>query len=287
MSDTLENHEGEHELASTATTDADSSPEMVDDKSDTATPKLEQRDGKLYLDGVRIYTRDDTNRIAANAKREAEQRLLQDLEVDSIDKVKTVISQLQSTGEGDLNVAALRDAVQKREQTVEELRAELGELKTQMTLQKHLGELHKQMPGTWSSDQRQAVVDLMKARGMFHLEGDSFHIRNGEQFITDKSGEQPDYAAAVQLVGSSLGLPFGKTGVAATDKPRSDSGETSTKKLDEARMKRDAAYRNAYVQLRNGNRTLSHADVTDSMIQKQMEKSRGTLAQRAIGVQQK
>ena len=38
-----------------------------DDKVTTATPAVEIRDGKMFVDGVRVYTRDDTNKIAANA----------------------------------------------------------------------------------------------------------------------------------------------------------------------------------------------------------------------------
>ena len=286
MSDTLET-QPQSDDAVAATTDAETSVQetVTETKSDKATPSVEQREGKLYLDGVRIYTRDDTNRIAANARREAETKLLQDLEVDSLDKVKSVINQLQDSGEGDLNVSALRDAVKKREQTVEELRAELAEVKTQMVLKDHIGKLNGHMPANWSSDQKSAVLDLMKARGMLHLEGESFQIRNGDEFITDNSGERPDYEAAVQLVGKSLGLNFGKTGVAATDTPKSTDSEGSTRGLDEGRMKKDPAYRNAYVQLRNANKSLTHASVTDSMVKKQMERVRGSIAQRANGVQ--
>jgi len=45
----------------------------TDTKSDnTTTPSVELRDGKMFVDGVRVYTRDDTNKIAANAKRDVE-----------------------------------------------------------------------------------------------------------------------------------------------------------------------------------------------------------------------
>lgn len=252
-------------------------------KSDTATPSVEERDGKLYLDGVRIYTRDDTNRIASNARNEAENRLIEDLGVESIDQVKKVVSELQQANEGDLNVQALRDAVQKREQTVEELQSELQNLKTEMALGKHVGEIQNAMPGGWNSDQKAAVLDLMKARGMLHLEGDQFAIKNGEEFITDASGENPDYQAAVQLVGKSLGLPFGKSGVATYESTDGDNRQgSSPRALDESRMKKDPAYRSAYVQVRNSNKSLNHGQITDAMVKKQMETKRGSVADRAI-----
>ena len=37
-------------------------------------PTVEQKEGKLFVDGVRVFTRDDTNQIAAKAKREVEQK---------------------------------------------------------------------------------------------------------------------------------------------------------------------------------------------------------------------
>jgi len=246
------------------------------EKSDKATPKVEQREGKLYLDGVRIYTRDDTNRIAANARKEAEKTMLEELEVDSIDQVKKVVSQLQSAGEGDLNVESLRDAVKKREQTVEELRQELNQVRTEMALSKHIGELQSAMPASWNADQKSAVLDLMKARGMLHLEGETFAIRNGEEFITDASGERPDYGQAIQLVGKSLGLPFGKQGVASYESTSTNNtGPETTRGLDSQRMKSDPQYRSAYVAVRAQNKRLSHNDVTDAMVQKQLKMKSG------------
>ena len=53
----------------------------------------------------------------------------------------------------------------------------------------------------------------MKARGMLHLEGETFAIRNGDTYFTDATGERPDYAAAVLSVGKTLGLPTTKQGV--------------------------------------------------------------------------
>ena len=36
----------------------------TDTKSENTTPAVEIRDGKTFVDGVRMYSRDDTNRIA-------------------------------------------------------------------------------------------------------------------------------------------------------------------------------------------------------------------------------
>lgn len=238
-------------------------------KSDTA-PNVETRDGKMYIDGVRVYTRDDTNRIAANAKKEAESRILQDLEVDDLGKVKDVVSQLRDTGEQGLDVQSLRDAVKKREATVEELRAELEAVKTDYALRSHIGNLKENMPSAWNADQKQAVVDLMKARDMLHIEGNQFAIRNGDDFITT-DGETPDYATAVKVVGSQLGLPFAKKGVENYDVDRKPTERASNKGIDSERLKSDAAYSKAYVSLRQHNRSLARESITDAMIQKQMK----------------
>ena len=77
----------------TANTDAEAETK-VEAKSETkASTGVELRDGKMFVDGVRVYTRDDTNRIAANAKKDAESRILSDLEVESFDKVKSTAKQ--------------------------------------------------------------------------------------------------------------------------------------------------------------------------------------------------
>ncbi len=34
-----------------------------------STPNVENKDGKLFVDGVRVYSRDETNAIASKAKR--------------------------------------------------------------------------------------------------------------------------------------------------------------------------------------------------------------------------
>jgi len=256
------------------TTDTDADIAVKSDKATPQTPAVELRDGKMFVDGVRVYSRDDVNRIGANAKKEVESRILGELEVDSFDQVKTVVNQLRNVSDEEptLNVASLRDAVKKKEQTVEELRAELQRVKTDMVLKDHLVNLNTAMPSTWTQDQRAAVVDLMKARNMLHLEGETFAIRNGDTFFTDESGERPDYAAAVMSLGKTLGLSVAKQGVAAFDAPdRIIDDVKAVKALDSNRLQNDAAYRNAYVQVRNRDKNLAHSDVTDAMVRKQLE----------------
>jgi len=277
---------GENVQPVTTDTDADTAVNS-ESKATPKTPAVEYKDGKVYsIDGVRVYTRDDVNRIGANAKKETESRILGELEVDSFDQVKTVVKQLRSVSDEEptLNVASLRDAVKKKEQTVEELRAELTRVKTDMVLKDHLVNLNTAMPASWNQDQRSAVVDLMKARNMLHLEGDTFAIRNGDTFFTDASGERPDYAAAVTSIGKTLGLPITKQGVAIFDAPDGVVDDVKTiKALDQKRLNSDPAYRNAYVQVRNRDKNLSHSEVTDAMVRKQMDSvSRASLGAKML-----
>jgi len=276
---------GENVQPVTTDTDADNAVKS-ESKATPKTPSVEYKDGKMFVDGVRVYSRDDTNRIAANAKKEVESRILNDLEVDSFDQVKTVVNQLRNVSdeEPNLNVASLRDAVKKKEQTVEELRAELARVKTDMVLKDHLVNLNTAMPAQWSQEQRSAVVDLMKARNMLHLEGETFAIRNGDTFFTDVSGERPDYAAAVTSIGKTLGLPVTKQGVAIFDAPDGVVDDVKTiKALDQKRLQNDAAYRNAYVQVRNRDKNIAHSEITDAMVRKQMEGvSRASLGQKML-----
>jgi hypothetical protein len=277
---------GENVQPVTTDTDADNAVNS-ESKATPKTPAVEYKDGKVYsIDGVRVYTRDDVNRIGANAKKETESRILGELEVDSFDQVKTVVKQLRSVSDEEptLNVASLRDAVKKKEQTVEELRAELQRVKTDMVLKDHLVNLNTAMPATWTQEQRSAVVDLMKARNMLHLEGETFAIRNGDSFFTDASGEQPDYAAAVTSIGRTLGLPITKQGVAIFDTPDKVFDDVKAiKGLDAKRMQNDAAYRNAYVQVRSRDKNLAHSDVTDAMVRKQLDGfTRGSASDRML-----
>ncbi len=157
----------------------------TDTKSESTTPKVEQRDGKIFVDGVRVYTRDDTNRIAASAKHEVERNILNELNVDSIDSVKKVVSTLQEVNPaegGSLNVESLRDAVKKREATVEELKAKVNSLQQDLLLKDHMGKLQNAMPSNWTPSQRESVIKLMKADGMLAVQGDTFAIKVGDDY---------------------------------------------------------------------------------------------------------
>ena len=248
----------------------------TDTKSENTTPSVEIRDGKTFVNGIRMYSRDDTNKIAANAKNEVEKNILNELNVDSIDSVKKVVSTLQEVspeeGQG-LNVESLRSAVQKREATVEELKGQVNSLKTELLLKDHMSKLTGAMPSNWNQEQKTAVVDLMKARNMLAVEGDTFAIRNGNDFLTT-DGDTPDYGAAVETVGKSLGLSFGKKGV---DLQYGDTtgSDNVVKPLDENKLNSDIEYRNAYMNLRKYQPNLGRADITDAMVKTQLKKMKG------------
>lgn len=265
----------EHTEQSVPVTDSDGNVVIKNEtvKSEkTTTPSVEVKDGKLFVDGNRVYTRDDVNKIGANAKREVESRLIQDLNVDSIDSVKGVVKALQEVNSGDegssLNVQSLRDAVKKREATVEELKQQVTSLKTDLLLKDHMGQLNSAMPGNWTVEQKSAVVKLMKADNMLAVEGDTFAIRSGEHYLTT-DGETPDYASAVELVGKNLGLNFGKKGV---DMPlgelnSSTESKQSSKAVDRKKVANDPAYREAYLDVRLNRRGgVSSSEITDNMI---------------------
>ena len=252
-------------------TNVDNSLETV--KSEIkATPSVEVKDGKLFVDGNRVYSRDDVNKIGANARKEVESKLIQDLNVDSIDSVRGVVKALQDSSPSEegssLNVESLRDAVKKREATVEELKQQVNTLKTDLLLRDHMGQLNSAMPSNWTAQQKSAVVKLMKADNMLAVEGDTFAIRNGNEYLT-VDGETPDYASAVELVGRNLGLNFGKKGV---DMPLGEisnqsEGKQAIKPIDQNKIKNDPAYREAYLNLRLNRRGgVSSSDVTDNMI---------------------
>lgn len=237
-------------------------------------PTVEQKEGKLFVDGVRVFTRDDTNQIAAKAKREVEQNILTELNVDNLKQVKDVVNQLQTANIEEVNtldVGALKSTIAKREQTVEELRSELNRVKTDFVLTNHIGKLQNEMPNSWTPEAKENVITLMKAKDMFAIEGDTFAIRNGDDFITT-DGETPDYKSAVEMVGKSLGLPFGKKGNEVFDADKGDSVKQSASAIDEGRMKTDSMYRNAYVTLRDNNKHLPRNQITNEMIKGQMKK---------------
>ena len=251
-------------------TNVDNKKETVKSEKNT-TPSVEVKDGKIFVNGNRVYTRDDVNKIGANAKREVESRLIQDLNVDSIDNVKSVVKALQETQseEGSsLNVQSLRDAVKKREATVEELKQQVTSLKTDLLLKDHMGRLTSAMPGNWTAEQKSAVVKLMRADNMLKVEGDTFAIRSGEHYLTT-DGETPDYASAVELVGKNIGLNFGKKGV---DMPLGEmnspiESKQSAKPVDRKKVTNDPAYREAYLDVRlNRKGGVKTSEITDNMI---------------------
>lgn len=250
-------------------------------KSETNTPTLpEFKDGKWYLEGKRFYTRDETNMVSAKARNEAINGLLTELEVDSLDQVKDVISTLKNTplteeGESSLDVRALKQAVAKREQTVEELTFQVNQLKTDLLLKDHVGQLTNHMPSAWNADQRQAVLDLMSARGMFAVENNTFQLRDGDEFLT-VDGEKPDYENAVMKIGRQLGLPQGKKGVDVVNAEQSpkDSSTGAVKGLDEGKLNSDPEYRAAYFHIRQYNTNMKRGDVTHNQVMKQVEKTR-------------
>tara|TARA_R110000772_G_scaffold23626_3_gene63113 strand:- start:2340 stop:3179 length:840 start_codon:yes stop_codon:yes gene_type:complete len=245
-------------------------------KSDNTTPSVEVRDGKTFVNGVRVYTRDDTNKIAANAKNEVQKNILNELNVDSIDQVKQVVSTLQEVNPNEgssLNVDALRDAVKKREATVEELKSQVNSLKTDLMLKDHMGQLQSAMPGNWTTQQKESVIKLMKADGMLAVEGDTFAIRNGNEFLTT-DGETPDYAKAIELVGKDkLGLSFGKKGV---DIQYGETGLTNSgsgpKMLNADKVNTDTEYRSAYMRIRQNQPGLGKSNITDAMVKKEMQR---------------
>jgi hypothetical protein len=245
--------------------------------SSNAKPEVEERDGKFFINGQRMFSKAEKDAIAKTTTREVEQRLIAELGVDNLSSVKQVVRELQSAniteGESSLDITALRNTVAKKEQTVAELKAELEGVKAQYVLDDHIGKLKDAMPSAWTPEQRNSVVRLMKADGMFKVEGQSFHIVDGEDFITTDEGK-PNYIAAVEKVGRDLGLQFSKKGVATVD-AQSTPVSKGTGKIDESRLKSDSQYRDAYVTLRSQNTSLSREAITSKMIESQMNKLRG------------
>ena len=129
------------------------------------------------------------------------------------------------------------------------------------------------MPSSWTPDQKTAVLDLMKARDMFAVEGDQFQLRNGGEYLTI-DGAKPDYASAVDVIAKTLGLNTGKRGVDVVKMDaNTDIGSDSrtVKPMDDARLKSDAEYRAAYMSIRQYQPALGRKDVTHNMISKQID----------------
>ena len=264
-------------VAETETTNTEANaPDMNVAKSEDQGPKVEVRDSKVFLDGNRVYTREENSRQIAFEKQRYQNELLSELDVDSFDQVKEVVTQLRDfkVDEGNaLNVESLRQTVAKKEATVEELQNTVQKLQTDLLLKDHVGEIYNNMPSSWSADQRSAVLDLMKARNMIQVENNQFALKNGNEFLTT-AGEKPDYKKAVNVVGETLGLGSGKKGV---DLPYGESQSTTpagSKSVDESRLTSDAEYRNAYITVRKNHNALDRSGISDAMIKKQMDKNR-------------
>ena len=156
----------------------------------------------------------------------------------------------------------------KKEQSLEELQSQVKTLKTELVLKDHIGKLTSAMPSNWTADQNQAVIDLMNARNMIAVEGETFALRDGDNFLT-VDGETPDYSAAVERIGKQLNFSFGKKGVDVAY-GETDTGSSTPKGIDDARLKSDASYRRAYMQIRDYNKNLARDQITDGMIKKKM-----------------
>ena len=231
------------------------------------------KDGKWYLNDKRFYTRDETNMVAKQAEDRARQSIMKELDVDDLSQVKTVVNELRSVNseEGQsLNVKALKDAVTKKEATLAELQTQVSSLKTELVLKDHIGKLNNAMPSNWTSEQSAAVVDLMNARNMIAVEGDTFALRDGDSFLT-VDGETPDYSAAVEKIGKQLNFSFGKKVVDVAYGETDTSGTQLPRGIDESRLTSDASYRRAYMSIRDFNKSLTRDQITDGMIKKKMK----------------
>lgn len=259
-------------------TDTETSQDVKSEETSTQTVETtdnsnqpQYKDGKWYLNDKRFYTRDETNMVAKQAEDRARQSIMKELDVDDLGQVKTVVNELRSVNseEGQsLNVKALKDAVMKKEQSLEELQSQVKSLKTELVLKDHIGKLTSAMPSNWTADQNQAVIDLMNARNMIAVEGETFALRDGDNFLT-VDGETPDYSAAVEKIGKQLNFSFGKKGVDVAY-GETNTGSSTPKGIDETRLKSDASYRRAYMQIRDYNKNLSRDQITDGMIKKKM-----------------
>ena len=251
------------------------------------TPTVEIKDGKTFVNGVRMFSRAEKDAVAKIASRDVEQNILNDLGVDNLQSVKQVVKQLQtanidSESGSSLDLNALKQSVAKKEQTVAELKAELESVKSQYVVDKHVSNLKDAMPSAWTSEQKSSVVKLMQADNMFRIEGDSFHIVDGEDFLTTDDG-LPNYNIAVEKMGKTLGLPFAKKGVTTVDADSTPVDSKSNRGIDEDRIKSDPRYRDAYVTIRNKNVGLSREQISNKMIEAQMSKQLGSFQARGLG----
>lgn len=251
------------------------------------TPTVEIKEGKTFVNGVRMFSRAEKDAVAKIASRDVEQNILNDLGVDNLQSVKQVVKQLQtanidSESGSSLDLNALKQSVAKKEQTVAELKAELESVKSQYVVDRHVTNLKDAMPSAWSPEQKSSVVKLMQADNMFKIEGESFHIVDGEDFLTTDEG-LPNYNVAVEKMGKTLGLPFAKKGVATVDADSTPVDKKSNRGLNEERIKSDPRYRDAYVTIRNKNVGLSREQISNKMIEDQMSQQLGSFQARSLG----
>ena len=251
------------------------------------TPTVEIKEGKTFVNGVRMFSRAEKDAVAKIASRDVEQNILNDLGVDNLQSVKQVVKQLQtanidSESGSSLDLNALKQSVAKKEQTVAELKAELESVKSQYVVDRHVSNLKDAMPSAWSPEQKSSVVKLMQADNMFKIEGESFHIVDGEDFLTTDDG-LPNYNVAVEKMGKTLGLPFAKKGVATVDADSTPVDQKSNRSLNEERIKTDPRYRDAYITVRNKNVGLARESITNKMIEDQMSKQLGSFRARSLG----
>ena len=110
------------------------------------TPTVEIKEGKTFVNGVRMFSRAEKDAVAKIASRDVEQNILNDLGVDNLQSVKQVVKQLQtanidSESGSSLDLNALKQSVAKKEQTVAELKAELESVKSQYVVDRHVSNL--------------------------------------------------------------------------------------------------------------------------------------------------
>lgn len=221
-----------------------------------STPQVEVKDGKIYVDGNRVYDRNELSKIAADsaqkAKQDAIKSIYKELEVEDLGSVKDVIKQIRNSGtEGNntLTIEQLKDTVKVRQQTLEELTSKVSFLEKELVLKEHMGNIKAAMPTNLTQLQKETVVDIMNYKNMLQTEGNQFAIRNGENFFTT-DGETPDYKSAVEFVIKNyMGLPTSKQGVEIPSMERGlrDGAGDSNKMYDP--NNKDVTLRRAYVQL--------------------------------------
>jgi len=106
---------------------------------------------------------------------------------------------------------------------------------------------------------------------MLAVEGDTFAIRQGNEYLTT-DGETPDYSAAVRNVGSTLGLNFGKQGVDLQLGEVANSTKQDAKApVNMEKVNSNAEYRAAYMRIRKYQNKGKDV-ITDSMVKAELQK---------------